>query len=420
MVEDLLVFEYGTERSLELLERHAGELAAVLVEPVQSRRPSFQPVEFLRRLRELTERHGALLIFDEMVTGFRCHPAGTQGLFGIHADLATYGKAVGGGLPLGVIAGRTEAMDAIDGGVWHFGDESFPSARQTFFAGTFCKHPLAMSAARAVLAHLEEEGPALQERLGARTAELAGRLNRWFDAAGHPLRIDHFSSLFRFTVLERWQHAELLRFHLVLRGIYVWEGGTRYLSTAHDEDDVERVVAAVKESMEALETGGFLPWAEPGRNSEVSAPPTRKVESLPLTGPQEQVWLLSRMGDDVSRAYNESVTLGLEGPVDVEALKKAIQQVSDRHEALRTSFDAEEPRQRIHSRLEVPFRFVDLTDLPPEEREEAARAELSAEVRKPFDLTIGPCLRALLVRKGSDSHALVLVSHHIVTDGQSS
>src|SRR3546814_7830505 len=116
-------------RSLQVIRERAHEIAAVLVEPVQSRRPDFRPIEFLKELREITREAGALLVFDEVVTGFRAHPAGAQGLFGIQADLGTYGKVVGGGYPIGVIAGKREYMDALDGGHWQFGDDSVPTVR---------------------------------------------------------------------------------------------------------------------------------------------------------------------------------------------------------------------------------------------------------------------------------------------------
>jgi glutamate-1-semialdehyde aminotransferase len=116
-VENVLVLEYGTDESLQILKSRMGELAAVLVEPVQSRHPDLQPREFLRSLRALTEQAGTALIFDEVITGFRVHPGGTQAMFGIQADLATYGKVLGGGLPLGVVAGKRAFMDALaDGG----------------------------------------------------------------------------------------------------------------------------------------------------------------------------------------------------------------------------------------------------------------------------------------------------------------
>ena len=162
------MLDYGTPESLEIIRARADELAAVLVEPVQSRRPDFQPREFLHELREITREAGALLIFDEVVTGFRAHPGGAQALFGVQADLATYGKVVGGGFPIGVIAGKRDYMDALDGGHWQYGDDSVPTVGVTYFAGTFVRHPLALAAAKAVLRAPEgSDGGALQAALNA-------------------------------------------------------------------------------------------------------------------------------------------------------------------------------------------------------------------------------------------------------------
>src|SRR5207253_2516917 len=96
---NMIVLDYGTAESLEIIRRLAPRLAAILVEPIQSRRPEFQPREFLKELRRITEDSGTCLIFDEVIDGFRLHPGGAQAMFGIRADMATYGKIVGGGMP---------------------------------------------------------------------------------------------------------------------------------------------------------------------------------------------------------------------------------------------------------------------------------------------------------------------------------
>ncbi len=118
MFGDVRVLDYGTPESLEFIRANADDLAAVLVEPVQSRRPEFRPVDFLKEVRAITERSGTCLIFDEVITGFRSALGGAQQLFGIRADLASYGKVIGGGMPVGVIAGKRQFMDALDGGAW--------------------------------------------------------------------------------------------------------------------------------------------------------------------------------------------------------------------------------------------------------------------------------------------------------------
>src|SRR5262249_49084111 len=103
-VSEVIVLDYGNPESLEILRGRGSEIAAVLVEPVQSRRLDLQPGEFLRELRRVTQETGSALIIDEIVTGFRVHPGGAQGYFGVRADLATYGKVMGGGVPIGVVS----------------------------------------------------------------------------------------------------------------------------------------------------------------------------------------------------------------------------------------------------------------------------------------------------------------------------
>ena len=117
-------------------------------------------------------------MFDEVVTGFRIHPRGAQEVFGVSADIATYGKVIGGGLPIGIVAGRSKFLDALDGGMWSFGDASMPEIGVTFFAGTFVRHPLALAAARSVLLRLRESGPGLQRELNLRTSRIRGAAQR--------------------------------------------------------------------------------------------------------------------------------------------------------------------------------------------------------------------------------------------------
>ena len=109
-------------------------------------------------LRRITRETGTALVFDEVVTGFRVHLGGAQAHFGVRADIATYGKVVGGGLPIGVVAGDKRYLDVLDGGHWQYGDASFPEVGVTFFAGTCVRHPLALAAAKSVLTHLKQSG----------------------------------------------------------------------------------------------------------------------------------------------------------------------------------------------------------------------------------------------------------------------
>ena len=256
--ENVLVLEYGTPESLEIIRARASELAAVIVEPVQSRKPDFQPAEFLQALRTITSESGVVYIWDEIVTGFRVAPGGAQEHFGVQADLATYGKVVGGGLPIGIIAGKREFMDALDGGAWNFGDASVPEIGVTYFAGTFVRHPLALAAARAVLLHLRAQGPEFQRSIAALAERLQVELNEYFKREGLPVEIRRFSSIWKTFFTADQQHGDLLFYMLRDRGIHIFDGFPCFMTAAHSAADVERIVSAFKESTTELREGGFL------------------------------------------------------------------------------------------------------------------------------------------------------------------
>ena len=257
--DEVLILEYGSPESLEILRAQMPTLAAVLVEPVQSRNPDLQPIEFLRELRRLTESAGTALIFDEMITGFRVHTGGAQAVFGVQADLATYGKHIGGGLAIGAVAGRAKFMDVFDGGMWNFGDESYPEAEKTLFTGAFFKHPLTMAAALAIFRKLENE-PELLPELNRKTADFAEAANEFFVAQNVPLKVAHFGSMWRFVALTDLPYLPLFHYNLILRGVYYpLETSTCFLSAAHTESDINSTLRAIRESAIELKNAGFFP-----------------------------------------------------------------------------------------------------------------------------------------------------------------
>ena len=113
----------------------------------------------------------------------------------MQADLASYGKVIGGGMPLGVLAGKARFMDALDGGMWNYGDDSFPEAGVTFFAGTFVRHPLTIAVCNAVLRQLKEGGPQLQQDLNRRSDAFCRELNQFFQSQGAPLEFQNCGSI---------------------------------------------------------------------------------------------------------------------------------------------------------------------------------------------------------------------------------
>ncbi|HET7460810.1 MAG TPA: amino acid adenylation domain-containing protein [Longimicrobium sp.] len=452
MVDDVVVLPYGAPESLAWIRANAGGVAAVLVEPVQSRNPEFHPRDFLRELREVTGRAGTVLIFDEMITGLRLEARGAQGFLGIEADLATYGKVIGGGFPLGVVAGKARLMDAIDGGQWRFGDASYPAADQTFFAGTFCKHPVTMAAALAVLRHLHQRGPALYEELNGRAERLVEALRRVADEEGVPVRIPRCGSLFllRPDPRERW--GDLLFYHLVQRGVYIWEGRACFLSTAHTDDDCERLVHAFRDSLHALRDGGFLPDPPSGPSGGVASADDDGVEdgagsdaesgaetetvpvpaglklfprapaaddspgglapAFPLTPAQRQIWVHAQLGEGAARAYNEQIVVPLRGELSAGALRRAVGDLMRHHESLRLVFDNDGEGQRVLPSLPVPLVVEPESPTPG-----ALAAAMDAAVRPAFDLGAGPLFRVHVHPRGGGRQVVQLIVHHLLADG---
>ncbi|MDB6121125.1 MAG: amino acid adenylation protein [Pedosphaera sp.] len=418
LVENMIVLEYGAPSSLEVIRAHANDLAAVLVEPVQSRKPDLQPKEFLHEIRAITEKSGTALIFDEVVTGFRCHPGGAQAWFGIKADLATYGKVVGGGIPVGMLAGKAMYMDALDGGNWNYGDDSFPEVGVTFFAGTFVRHPIAMAASWAVLNFLKKEGPQLQERMNARVEKFVGELNRHFEAIQVPIRLPHFSSWFVIEYAHDLKYASLLWYYLREKGVHVWEGRPCYFTIAHTEEDYAFLTRAFKESVAEMQAAGFLPET-PSAAERATLSVGATSANVPLTEAQREIWLSTQMDDAANCSYNESNVLHFEGDLNGAALQQSLQILVDRHDALRSTFSQDGSTIQFAPTLKLEMPLHDFSSLEARQREAKVAEVLANEGKTSFDLVRGPLLRVQLLKLSPQHHLLAMTAHHMVCDGWS-
>lgn len=458
LAESIMVLKYGDPASLEQIRQEADDIAAVLVEPVQSADPFLQPKEFLVQLRELTRGADIALIMDEVISGFRAAPGGAQECFDVWADMATYGKVLGGGLPIGALAGSKRFMDALDGGMWRYEDDSDPEADMTFFAGTFVRHPLAMVSAREVLLKVKEEGPELQQELTARTERMADTLNGYFEEHKFPIRVAQFTSLFRFMFPADLEYADLLYFHLLDRGIFTrgWADNC-FLSTAHSDDDVQRIIDAVIDSCNEIRDGGFMPHpdeagssgkpprtlapqrlastSENSSNQSAGREPhsssssakreaveeddsaDRPGQRFPLTETQQEILFTSRISDAASYANNEPFTVRLRGPLEVSHLRKAINETLLRHPALHVRIDSAAGMQEFVEPSDFAISLQDLTACEDQQAEIAKITDRFAST--PFDLENEPLVRIELLRLSSDEHLLVFDGHHIVTDGWS-
>jgi amino acid adenylation domain-containing protein len=422
-VANMLVLEYGSSEALEIIRKRADEIAAVMVEPVQSRHPDLRPAEFLREVRSITDKSGSALIFDEVVTGFRTHIGGMQAIYGIKADLATYGKVAAGGMPMGILAGTPAFMDALDGGAWQYGDDSFPQVGVTFLAGTFVRHPLMMAAVRASLLHLKESGPELQIALAAKTSALVADLNATLAEFAYPSQLETFSSWFYFPVPSDPKLARMLHFHLRELGIHIQEGFPCFLTTAHTDADLDDVRRAFRTGLERMRDGQVLPTA-----SGVAAAPSSVAEEVaaeavaldfPITEQQREIFLGTQLGDEANCAFNESTSLSINGPLNLSALEKALSQLIARHESLRSTIDANGETVHVAAEGKLHLPTDDLSALPTDQQQSRHSEILSAEASTPFDLLHGPLFRTRLIRLASDNHALVFTAHHAIFDGWS-
>jgi glutamate-1-semialdehyde 2,1-aminomutase len=243
-----------TERAAAIIERHAADLAAVIVEPLQR---VLQPVPgFLETVREVTRRHGILLVFDEIVTGFRIAWGGAQEKYGVVPDLATYGKAMSGGFPMAAIAGRSDVMAHLDA-------RRTERAKLVWASGTLNGNPVSSTAGLVALDVLSRSGA--YDRLH----HIGGRLRREIESIGRrygfSAQTPGEDAVFgvRFTdrrPLRTW--ADLLSsdkdlhlrwsIELLKRGILVNPNEKFYISLAHTDADVDRTLEACDEAFAAL------------------------------------------------------------------------------------------------------------------------------------------------------------------------
>jgi glutamate-1-semialdehyde 2,1-aminomutase len=252
--QDTLILRYNDPQALaDAFAAHGEHIAGVILEPVVGNMGTVPPApEFLTGLRELTERHGALLIYDEVITGFRLAYGGAQALLGQMPDLTVLGKVVGGGLPVGAYGGRADVMAQV------------MPAGPVFQAGTLSGNPLAMAAGVATLLELRERPP--YARLEALSARLAAGIDQAAAAAGVPHRVQRIGSMLTlfftdtpvidYDTAKTSDTAKFAKFFWAMmdRGVYLpcSQFEAAFVSAAHTEADIARTVAAAREALAEL------------------------------------------------------------------------------------------------------------------------------------------------------------------------
>ena len=250
-----LTAQYNDLNSVEALFRaNPEQVAAVIVEPVAANMGVVLPKpDFLPGLRALCDRYGALLIFDEVITGFRLAPGGAQAYFGVRADLVTFGKIIGGGMPVGAYGGRRELMELVA-----------PSG-PVYQAGTLSGNPVAMAAGLAQLRILKEN-PRIYTRLAELGAQLAEGLRERAKRAGVSAQVNQLGSLLSIFFTDRpvdsfaaAKSSDLDRFAryyraMLSQGIYAAPAQfeAMFLCAEHTEEDLEQILRAAEKAMAQL------------------------------------------------------------------------------------------------------------------------------------------------------------------------
>jgi len=236
-----------------LFAQHKDKIAAVIVEPVAANMGVVLPKDgFLKGLREITRKHGALLIMDEVITGFRLHYGSAQQLFGVQGDLTTVGKIIGGGVPVAAYAGRAELMDHV------------APLGPVYQAGTLAGNPLAMRAGIATLKELSR--PGLYEILNSLAKNLAAGLQEVLKDAGIAAQVNNIGSLSTiffasqpvtdYTGAKRSDSKLYGRFFrdMLQRGIFLAPSQfeAAFVSASHSSEDIDRTISAAADALKGI------------------------------------------------------------------------------------------------------------------------------------------------------------------------
>ncbi len=417
-VENVLVLDYCSDESLRILKERGHEFAAVMIEPIQNKYPTLQPREFVKSLRSICDAAGCALIFDEVVTGFRVAPGGAQELLGVRADIATFGKVIGGGLSFAAIGGSSHWMDALDGGHWQYGDDSYPEAGVTYFAGTFVRHPLALAGARASLLHIKRGGRELYRTINDRTQAMITRLNTAFAARGAPVKAVHCASLWRLAWDDGQKYVSLFYWLVRYHGLHLYEQFGHFVTEAMGDAETDRIFNVFTEAIDELMALGLITPREGGPAPRAPGDPAANLTEGPLTPGQTERWLAGAFDPSARRALNESLCIGLTGAVDIVALKAALQDVLTRHDAFRVRFDLDQPLQRLAPAGPVPVAEIDLRGQA--DADAALDAFCTEASRRDLPVDQAPLAAVSLLRLADGRTVVHVVASHLIFDGWAS
>ena len=254
----VIVLPYNKAQAFEILEKNKDDIAMVIVEPAQGSNPRDDMRDFLLQLRSITKKENIVLCFDEMITGFRVSLGGAQQYYDIEADIVTYGKTIGGGLPVGVVAGKSVVMESI---------RTNSSNLSVFMGGTMSANPLTMSASKALLGYLLENRVELYEYLSKTSGKFKRGINNFCQDVDAPLRVMGINSMVRliftdYPIKSRQDRdnyesdaavqKEFYNYLFNKKGIFVNSNGIIFFSIKHSDSVVEEMVKSFIEAISVI------------------------------------------------------------------------------------------------------------------------------------------------------------------------
>jgi glutamate-1-semialdehyde 2,1-aminomutase len=256
VAESMIITTWNNLSYIErILKKDADNIAGIIMEPIMVDNGVILPEEgYLKGVRELTKKYDVPLIFDEIFTGFRVAPGGAQELYDVTPDLACFGKALGGGVPIAAVAGRKDIMEMVVPG-------------KIGFAGTYNAHPLSLAAASATLKELSANDGATIRNMNSLGMKLTDSLQQILNSTGHDAVVQSVGAMFTlfFTQLEKinryrqWTECNLDKFKkfrdaLMQKGVYLHPDGMErtLLSAVHTTEDIEKTLIAAEETLKKL------------------------------------------------------------------------------------------------------------------------------------------------------------------------
>ena len=257
---NVIVLPYNHNDAFDLIKKNKHDIAMVIIEPSQGSNPRDDMLDFLKNLRSVTHDNNILLCFDEMITGFRVALGGCIEYYGVMPDIVTYGKTIGAGLPIGIVAGKSKVMDAIN---------SNQSKIPVFMGGTFSANPLTMSTTKSLLKYLIKNRDEIYNDLNIKGNYVKKSINNYCIKNNISLRMIGIGSMLRlvftdYPVMSRKDRdiqesnisiqKEFYKELLIKKNIFVNSNGIIFLSTEHSMEVVDSLISGIIDLTSLLKT----------------------------------------------------------------------------------------------------------------------------------------------------------------------